>query len=410
MKSSSSRVASPETILRNPSVRRVAVVVSHPIQYYAPWFQHIAARPDFDLHVFYLSDHGVTARRDRQFGDTFAWDTDLLSGYPHTFIPNSSARPDVTRFTGLHNPGLRRSLIAFSAHAILLFGYAYRTHVSLLLRPPAPIIFRGDSHLLGAPAPGVFKTQLLRLLFRRCSAFLPVGQANASYFRHYGVPSARLFPAPHAVNQAHFSATPAHVASASTQRASLGIPDQSPVVLFAGKLIPKKRPDLLLAAFIEAAVPEAHLVIAGDGELLPTLRSAAQGRRDVHFLPFANQSAMPARYLLGDVLALPSEGRHETWGLAVNEAMHLGRPCIVSDQVGCHLDLIKPGPEQQTGWVFPVGDCTALSDTLRGALGLGRHGLARVGEQARNHAAAWSYPAATAGLAAALHSLRPDTP
>lgn len=407
MNSSSPSVAS--ALIHPPAAtnRRLAVVVSHPIQYYAPWFQHLASVPGLELKVFYLSDHGVTARRDQQFGDSFAWDTDLLSGYPHVFIPNQATRPDVTRFSGLHNPGLRPALAAFAPDALLLFGYAYRTHVSLLLRPPAPVLFRGDSHLLGAPPPSATKRLLLRLLYRRCSAFLPVGRANSAYFLHFGVPPARLFPAPHAVNQSHFTVTPERLASAAAQRASLGIPPDAPVVLFAGKLIPKKRPDLLLAAFLEAAVPGAHLVLSGDGELLPALRDAAQGHPCVHFLPFANQSAMPARYLVGDLFALPSQGRHETWGLAVNEAMHLGRPCLVSDHVGCHLDLITPASPRQTGWVFPANDQTALAAALRSALALGRPALATLGENARNHAAAWSYENATAGLLSALQSLRP---
>jgi glycosyltransferase involved in cell wall biosynthesis len=243
----------------------------------------------------------------------------------------------------------------------------------------------------------------LRLIFSRAAAFLPVGSANAAYFRHHGVPPEKLFPAPHAVDAEHFAATPARLAAAAAQRAALGIPADAPVVLFAGKFIPKKRPDLLLAAFLRAAVPGAHLVLAGDGELAPALRAAAAGRADVHFLPFANQSAMPARYLLGDVFALPSEGRHETWGLAVNEAMHLGRPALVSDHVGCHPDLILP---HSTGWTFPAGDEAALAALLRDLLARSRCEVAAAGEAARRHAAAFSYQAATAGLLRALASLR----
>lgn len=396
-----------------PTRHRLAVVVSHPIQYYAPWFRHIASDPALELKVFYLSDHGLTARPDSQFGTSFAWDTDLLSRYDHAFIPNCAARPDVTRFSGLHNPGLRPALRAFSPRAILLFGYAYRPHLDLLLRPPAPIIFRGDSHLLGLTSstsrtsPTSFfaelapRSLLKRLLFSRPAAFLPVGTANAGYFRHYGVPAKKLFFAPHAVDAAHFTATPERLAAAAAQRAALGIPATAHVVLFAGKLIPKKRPDLLLAAFIEAAAPGAHLVFSGDGELLPQLRAAASGLPYVHFLPFANQSAMPARYLLGDVFVLPSEGRHETWGLAVNEAMHLARPCIVSDHVGCAADLIRP----ELGWIFPAGNQTALAVTLRTALTLPRAELAALGHAAAHHVSSYAYPAATAGLKHALASL-----
>jgi glycosyltransferase involved in cell wall biosynthesis len=394
---------------------RLAVVVSHPIQYYAPWFRHIAASAPVELKVFHLSDHGVARRTDAQFGAAFAWDTDLLSGYAHEFVPNQARHPDVNRFAGLRNPGLRPALRAFAPHALLLFGYAFRPHLDLLLRPPAPILFRGDSHLLGAPtgspptAPrSLLKRFALRLIFSRAAAFLPVGSANAAYFSHHGVPPRKLFPAPHAVDAEHFAATPARLAAAAAQRAALGIPADAPVVLFAGKFIPKKRPDLLLAAFLRAAVPGAHLVLAGDGELAPALRTAAAASADVHFLPFANQSAMPARYLLGDVFALPSEGRHETWGLAVNEAMHLGRPALVSDHVGCHPDLILP---HSTGWTFPAGDEVALAALLRDLLARPRCELAAAGETARRHAAAFSYQAATAGLLHALASLRlPPSP
>lgn len=380
-----------------PGPIRLAVVISHPIQYYAPWFRRLAA--EFALRVFYLSDHGVTARPDAQFGTAFAWDTDLLSGYDHTFVPNTAPHPGVDRFAGLCNPGLRAALREFRPDAILIFGYAYRPHLGLILRAPAPLIFRGDSHLLGAPPPRGLKRWLLRRIFARCAAFLPVGTANATYFRHYGVPDAKLFPAPHCVDTAHFRPTPATAAAAAAQRASLGIAPTAPVALFAGKLIPKKRPDLLLAAFVRAAVPGAHLVLSGDGELRPALVAQAAGRRDVHFLPFANQSAMPARYQLGDVLVLPSEGRHETWGLAVNEAMHLERPAIVSDHVGGHADLIRA---EETGWTFRAGDAGDLTRILRHVLTLPRDRLAAVGRQAAAHAAAFNYEAATAGLRAAV--------
>ncbi len=399
-----------------PSIRplpcplRLAVVVSHPIQYYTPWFRQLAACASLDLKVYYLSDHGVTTRTDAQFGTSFAWDTDLLSGYTHEFVKNRAKHPDVNRFTGLHNPELRPALRAFTPNAILLYGYAFRSHLNLLLQPPAPILFRGDSHLLGAPCSSLlpsprslFGRLALRLVYSRPAAFLHVGSANAAYFRHHGVPPDKLFHAPHAVDTDHFAATPERIAAAATQRAALGIPAEAPVVLFAGKLIPKKRPDLLLASFLRAAVPGAHLVLAGDGELASALRATAAGRKNVHFLPFVNQSAMPARYLLGDVFALPSEGRRETWGLAVNEAMHLGRAAILSNHVGCYPDLIRPN---QTGWIFQAGRESELAALLRDILGRPRSELAAFGAAARRHAAAFSYGTATVGLLRALACIR----
>jgi glycosyltransferase involved in cell wall biosynthesis len=113
--------------------------------------------------------------------------------------------------------------------------------------------------------------------------------------------------------------------------------------------------------------PDAALIFVGDGPEKQDLQAMAGGdaRGTVHFLPFANQTEMPARYLLADLFALPSRGSYETWGLAVNEAMHMGIPCLVSDRVGCQRDLVTPG---QTGWVFRSDSAEDLSLQLAAAL------------------------------------------
>jgi glycosyltransferase involved in cell wall biosynthesis len=134
------------------------------------------------------------------------------------------------------------------------------------------------------------------------------------------------------------------------------------------------------------------------------LEQLASTRPDLHvrFLPFANQSEMPSRYLLADVFALPSGGPEETWGLAVNEALHAGVPCLVSDRVGCQRDLVTEG---ETGWVFPADAPKdlrsalerALADTARDAAGFRQRVLDRI--------AGYTYATATAGLAQAVHAL-----
>ncbi|HEY9250900.1 MAG TPA: hypothetical protein VIO38_17285, partial [Rariglobus sp.] len=67
--------------------QRLAVVVSHPIQYYSPWFRWMSAH-GWTLRVFYLWDFGVAGREDPEFGRTVVWDVDLLSGHEHEFVPN----------------------------------------------------------------------------------------------------------------------------------------------------------------------------------------------------------------------------------------------------------------------------------------------------------------------------------
>jgi len=388
---------------------RLAIVVSHPIQYYSPWFRRIALEPSLRIRVFYLDDQGQHRKQDREFGKSFFWDVDLLSGYDYEFVPNVAKHPGAHHFWGLCNPGLRATINQFSPDGLLLFGYNYWSHLDLILRRPAPLIFRGDSTLLRPTPLKGLKRLALCFIYSRFSAFLPVGQANAAYFRHCGVPQEKLLPALHCVDVGHFTATPKRLAEAADLRRLLSIPTDATVLLFAGKFIPKKRPDLLLIAFLRIAsgFPNAHLVFSGDGELLPALRkelarAETPVARRVHFLTFANQSAMPTRYLLGDCLILPSEWG-ETWGLSVNEAMHLGRPAIVSDRVGCHPDLIQHG---ETGWIFRSGDEDSLAQTLREVLSLSRAELAEKGRAAQAHAASFNYDNATVGLLAALRSLR----
>ncbi|WP_082780867.1 glycosyltransferase family 4 protein [Cephaloticoccus primus] len=397
----------PQTIdFKSASSFRLAIVVSHPIQYYSPWFRYLTQYTSLELRVFYLNRQGTVPIRDREFGKVFSWDTDLLSGYSHEFVPNLAKAPGSHHFRGLRNPSLYEKLKHFAPDAVLLFGYNYWTHLDIILRRPAPLLFRGDSTLLRDKPPQGLKRLALRFIYSRFSSFLPVGKANIAYFRYCGVPHRKLFLCPHCVDIEHFSPTSKRALEAKALRASLNISEEATVLLFAGKLIAVKNPCLLLLAFLRIASdhPNTHLIFSGDGELLSQLQNMAAQAGElaihVHFLPFANQSAMPTRYMLGDVLVLPSES--ETWGLAVNEAMHLGRPVIVSDRVGCHPDLVVQG---KTGWTFHTGDEAHLTQTLREVLNLSRAELAQKGLAAQAHAASFNYQNATAGLLAALGTL-----
>ena len=384
---------------------RLAVVLSHPIQYYSPWFRWLRAHTTLEFRVFYLWEFGTTVQRDPHFQTTFKWDVDLISGYEHEFVPNAARVPGTGHFWGLRNPTLTPRLAAWRPNAVLLFGYAYASHLRVIAwarRRGVPLIFRGDSHFLGRPAPGWARTLLLRRLYAQFAAITYVGRANRDYFTTLGVPADKLFFAPHAVNRGLFEpARPEHQAAANALRAQLGLAATTRVVLFAGKFIAAKQPRELLEAFLALNLPDTALVLVGDGPegaaLQERARSAPAGR--VHFLPFANQSEMPARYLLADVFALPSRGLYETWGLAVNEAMHMGLPCLVSDRVGCQQDLVSDG---ETGWVFRADDPSQLREKLAAAL---TADLPAFKARVAARIAGYTYEQTSRGLEAALNSL-----
>lgn len=392
---------------------RLAVVLSHPIQYYSPWFRWLSAHTSLQLQVFYLWDFGVRQRHDPGFQQALQWDVPLLEGYKSCFVANRSADPGTQHWRGLDNPSLVSELRAWQPDAVLLFGYPWRSHLQLLLDPRLwrmPILLRGDSHDL-VPQSGWkagLATGLRRLLFRCFAAALPVGQANAAWLARNGIPRRRQFLAPHAVDNARFqAAAPAAEAAAQLWRQQLGIAATAPVLLFAGKFEPKKRPLDLLEAFAGLQHATAVLMFVGAGPLEAELRrrAAALAPGRVVIEGFQNQSAMPRTYALADLLVLPSYGPGETWGLCVNEAMNLARPVLVSSHVGCGPDLVIPG---QTGWIFPAGDVSALRAALAEAL-LDPARLKAMGQAARAHIDHFSYAEATAGLLQALAAVLPSS-
>ena len=388
---------------------RLAIVQSHPTQYYSPWFRHVQARGGIDLRVFYLWEFGVTRQTDRQFGTAFQWDVDLLSGYDHEFVPNVARDPGTHHFGGLDNPSLTERIAAWRPDALLLFGYNWKSHLKAILwarRRRVPLLFRGDSHFIGRGKPSPLKRASLALLYRQFRGFLHVGAANRDYFLALGVPAERLFFSPHAVDDALFDPQRMdHRAAAEKLRADLGLPRDRKVLLFAGKFIPAKQPRELLRAFIALGDPGTTLLFVGDGPLKPDLQELASAHPsvDVRFLPFANQSEMPARYLLADLFVLPSRGLYETWGLAVNEAMHMGVPAIVSERVGCQRDLVEDGV---TGWVFASDSQADLSGSLARSLLALREDPTRWTSAVLGRISRYTFPRTTAGLMTALQSLR----
>lgn len=386
-------------------MKKLAIVTSHPIQYNAPWFRHLAARGDVDLRVFYLWDFGIEKRFDPGFSRELTWDVPLLEGYEHELVPNTSPDPGTHHFTGLRNPELGARVAAFDPSAVLLLSYNYlATHRFLWTwnKRRAPLLFRGDSHRLlpGSGPRELARRAFIGLTFARFDALLYVGQANRRYYRYHGVPERKLFFAPHAVDDARFTAGLDESArEALAFRRELAIPDHHTVLLYAGKLDQNKRVLDLLAAFLAAAVPDSTLLFVGNGPVERELRARAEGHPNVVFAPFQNQSRMPRTYLAGDLVALVSQ--RETWGLAINEAMAMGRAVLVTDRVGCAEDLVKQG---KNGFVVPSDSVPALTAALREALA-DRDALRSRGEAGRAIIQGYSYAQTSEGLVRALDHL-----
>ncbi len=237
-------------------------------------------------------------------------------------------------------------------------------------------------------------------MMRRFSAFLHVGAANRRYFLHHGVPEARLFFAPHAVDNARFlHEREGAEGDAAAWKRELGIPEGHAVILFAGKFEAVKRVTDLIRAYRAARLQQAALLLVGGGPLEAEVRREAAGDPTIFFAPFQNQTKMPRTWAAGDLVVLCSQA--ESWGSPSTRPVCLARPIIVSTHVGCAEDLVHQG---QNGLVFPTGDVPALARCLEQALA-DRRRLRAWGQRSLEIVSHYSYEQTTAGLPRALGSL-----
>jgi len=380
----------------------LAVIETHPVQYHAPVYRALQSY-GVPVTAIYGSDFSVAGYRDRDFGVHFAWDNDLLSGYETRFMGRvaTGGPRSVERMTAR---GIGKALRQVAPTAVLLVGYSPRFYRDAFLaaqRCGVPLLFRAettDHAFPRSPLKRLLRDTLLRTIYRSCAALLYIGKRSREHFQRLSVPERRLFFAPYCVDTAPFAPTEAdRVALRRQMRAELGLADDRLVLLFTGKLVAHKRPELLLEGV--RALPESlrgrvSIVFLGDGELRPELVRQAQvsPRVPITITGFRNQRQLSPYYHAADVLAMPSKG--ETWGLVINEALHHGLPCVVSDRVGCAPDLIEPG---DTGALFAPGDSASLSAALVDAFGLAQQPETR--ERCRRKVASYTVEQAAAGIA-----------
>lgn len=372
-------------------MKRLAIVVTHPIQYYTPVFKLMAEK--IDLMVFYTWGEASMTKYDPGFGKTIKWDIDLLAGYNYQWVNNIAADPGTHHFNGIDTPGLIDQVKTWQPDTLLVYGWAFKSHLSVLrqFKNKIPVLFRGDSVLLNKQkgVKDLLRSVFLKWVYKHVDYALYVGTNNKAYFKKYGLKDSQLIFAPHAIDNKRFSNP--DLAGAQELRSSLNLKENDILILYAGKFEPVKSLDVLVSAFINLAAPNVHLLLVGNGpdeEKLRTLAANSTVADTIHFSDFVNQSAIPAIYQAADLYCLPSTS--ETWGLAVNEAMACSKAILVSDKVGCAADLVKA---DYNGAIFQTGSLASLTGKLAGLVGKGKDGLAEMGRNSNKIIQGWTFDA-----------------
>ena len=233
---------------------RVAVVLTHPVQYFSPWFRFIHEHAaDIDLRVLYAVSPTPEAQ-GTGFGTAFAWDQPLLAGYPHQVLHDgaSAVALGADRFSDLDARHLEDALLADRPDVVLVPGWhaaVYRRAMRICRQHRIPALYRGDSNLLSGPTAWLARAawrRRTRSRLREYAAFLSVGTRSREYLRAFGAPEPLIFDSPHAVDHAFFAQPPTMARAALARK--WGLDPERFTVLFAGKLEAKKRPlDLVRA-------------------------------------------------------------------------------------------------------------------------------------------------------------------
>lgn len=213
-------------------------------------------------------------------------------------------------------------------------------------------------------AKAVFDVMIGGRMLRSAARVLAVSNAERRQLSAMGVDDSTVRLVPNPVDLDEFASPVAR--GRFRRRFNLSDGASAPVVMFLGKVTPRKRVDVLVRAFADLARPEARLVIAGnhigtEAGLSALIQALGLGARTILTGLLRGRERLEA---LADanVVVYPSED--EVFGLVPLEALLCGTPVIVSDDSGCGEVVRSVGG----GRIVPARDTAALSRAIAEAL------------------------------------------
>lgn len=307
----------------------------------------MAKQPEIDLKVFYTwGEAALGPKYDPDFAKEIYWDIPLLDGYNYTFLKNSSKEPGSHHFKGIINPTLNEEIEAWGPDIVWVWGWAFESHLKAMryFKGKVPVWFRGDSTLLDEPQAFSLKKCLRRIflkwVYKHIDKAFCVGTHNKNYYLKHGIKLAQIVSAPHAIENDRFAYDDELLQQERIQfKAKFGINQKDIVILYAGKLEPRKNPLFLFELMRSIKSEHFKLLIVGEGPLKSVMMSKLKHDDRIIFSDFVNQKWMPNLYKLANFLILPSVS--ETWGLVLNEALASGTPIIASNKCGGANDLVN---------------------------------------------------------------------
>jgi 1,2-diacylglycerol 3-alpha-glucosyltransferase len=266
---------------------------------------------------------------------------------------------------------LKNTLNELQPDAIFIYGYSERIFRQVLFWAKArkiATVLVSDSNFFDKRR-NVFLENIKKIVVSRFDAAFVAGISASLYIQKLGIPPERTVQGFDAIDNSFFSARALKKKSLVPEiRRKWNLPEK--YFLFVGRFIQEKNLLRLFEAYqqyLERNCKEDHLwelVLCGSGpeENLVTnyIQNLSGGvRSHISLYGLIKQPEIIDFYTCATCFVLPSLS--ETWGLVVNEAMACGLPVLVSERVGCSLDLVK---HNYNGWRFDPYNVEALANLM----------------------------------------------
>lgn len=339
------------------ALMKLAVVTSIPTPYRDPFWNEVAAHSEVEsLDVYYCA----AGKPDRP------WEVN----WERTFNAHTLPSYNLIKWAGADASaywvrGLQRELKRGSHDAVIIGGYNHPSMLQTIrgcVKRRQPFYMMCETYRRQKTWKSFAKDRLMAYICKHAMGGMPTGQLATAYLKSYGMSEDQMILVPNVPDVRQLWRLSEELGDQSAAiRGEHKLTVEGSILTFIGRLIPKKRPELVIRAFARFAPADAGMILVGDGPLMENCRSL------VNELGLSNRVVMPGfcqpeevpRYLAASrAFVLPSS---ETWGVAALEAVAMGVPAIISDEVGCHPDVVSSG---ECGTVVKARDLESLGQAM----------------------------------------------
>jgi glycosyltransferase involved in cell wall biosynthesis len=392
-------------------MKRLAIAISHPIQYHAPLYAYLAKDGRFDLKVFYMTDRGARAYYEKLAKTMVKFDNPILDGYDYEFLRQGEPKNWWERKAETIHPRLVRRLLDHTPHAVYFHGYtnpSFWPAIRMCRQNGIKVLLRGENEdlLPRSTWRNFMREAFLKILLPNVDAILYIGKYNKEFFMKRGWPENKLFHVPYSVDSTYFRGgyskeQISQIRLKITEKYNLS--PETRLFIYTHKFRETMRPLDAVQAFCDALPTirnSVALLMCGDGELRGEMEQIiqAQGQGKVVLTGFLSQNNLKEHLLASDIMVNPAI---EPWGCSINEGLASELAMISSDLVAGWPDMVKAG---ENGYTYPCGDLQELAGRIRELSDMPLSQLESMKSKSFNLSEDLGFATCAAGLAAAMKS------